>query len=208
MNDDILDSTDYKEISLPSDGVEETWRREARLLLGEIRDSRVGVFRSPVPRQPTGAGRWLHCPLWAEGCDTLICFEGMRGKEAIRAEFEALEAHLTHTPHHAVGAAKITSAVQEPDCPDRDAIQRSIFFPDTGVVWRTRNPEPDRIGKKWLHSAEIIYEIRHELAPPQHGRIRVIHVGYSSRYAWVQFVMPHHIRPAMAFANEPWLQRQ
>ena len=201
--DDFLDANDYKEISHASDEQIEEWRNEARALLDQIRDSRVCVFLGKMARQPAGAGSWLNCLVWVEGRDTLICFTPRQGKAAIRANFEELEEHLAHNHHHHVGPVKITSVRREVHCPERDVFQQPVFFPDTGVVWRTGDPEPDRIEKKWLHSAEIGYEIMPERNPPQQNRIRVIHIGHSAPFAWVLFMMPHRLKAAMVIADPP-----
>lgn len=191
-----MNGDDYKDVYFPSPEQEEVWRNEAGLLLDQARASRIGVFLG------TG-GSWLDCLRWANAYDVLFCFVARRGKAAIRAKFTELEEHLAHNHHHDVGVVRITSATQEPDLLYRDVAQQPIVFPDTGIVWRTGEPEPERKEKKWLHSAQVGYEIRRQGHPPHQGVIRVIHIGYSSRFAWPLFMMPHQLRPAMVIQNPP-----
>jgi hypothetical protein len=201
--DDHPDSNDYKEISHASDEQIEAWRDEARSLLEQIRNSRICVFVGKRPRRRARIGGWLDCLQWADGYDTLICFEPRRGKAAIRADFEELEEHLAHNHHHVVGIVTITSARQETRHSQRDEFQQPIYFPDTGVVWHMGDPEPDRVEKKWLHSAEVSFEIRRPAHPPHQGHIRVLHVGFSSPFAWVTFMLPHGLKAAMVIADPP-----
>jgi len=130
--DDFPDANDYKDISLITDEQIEAWKNDARALLGQIRDSRVCVFLGKTPRRRARIGGWLDCLQWADGYDTLICFEPRRGKAAIRADFEELEEHLAHNHHHVVGIVTITSARQETRHSQRDGSSN----PSTSGYWR------------------------------------------------------------------------
>jgi hypothetical protein len=203
MNGDDFNGEDAKGVYFPAAEQEEALRNEARLLLDEIRASRVCVFLGIAPRRRTGAGSWLYCLQWADAYDVLLCFEPRRGKAAIRAKFAELEEHVLHNLEYSVGDVTITKAVQEPDLLYRDVIQQPIFFPESGIVWRTGKPEQNGKEKKWLHSGLVSYEIRRRAQPPRQGQIRVIHIGYSSPFAWPLFMMPHQLKPAMVILNPP-----
>lgn len=198
MCDDDLTRDSFSEVYLPGPELEKAWRSEAAALLEQIRSSRICVFLSLPPRQRGRIRCFLDCFEWAGAFDTLICFDSRRGKPAIRAKFAELEEHILHNLQHPVGRVVISRVIQESDDLIRDVTQAPIFFPDTGIAWKTGQPEPDRQDKRWLHSAEATYEITPPGQPPTAGnRSRVIHIGYSSPSAWPLFMMPHRLTPTM-----------
>ena len=194
MDNDEADVDLWKDVVL-TPAEEQALRDEAQSFLNELKSKRVCLYTGKA-RGALVINSFKDCLNFLGDCDILLFEEPVRSLGAIEQEFDELKRTLAGKHQLVAGSIRITKVEQV-----SHTVYATPFFPEVDTKWFPDLPVSNRDARKWIHAAEVEFDLLPQPRKSRHRKIRVFHIGLSGNAAWALLLAPNQIQPKIIIGS-------